>query len=56
MYSVTRDNDDDDDDSSSNPPQDSSVAVNAEYPVASRLKVKYGKGKNYKVYDAKVSM
>ena len=34
----------------SNPSRDAAV----EYPVGSKLRVKYGKGKNIKVYDAKV--
>ena len=27
-----------------------------EYPAGSRLKIKYGKGKNQKLYEAKVSL
>ena len=43
------------DEEESNPPRvSSSTPVTVEYPIGSRLKIKYGKGKTSKVYDAKV--
>ena len=32
----------------------SKVNIDVEFPLGTKLKVKYGKGKNHKVYEAKV--
>lgn len=54
---MCRDQEEEDDETRSNPapPRGDTTPVTGEYPVGSRLRIKYGKGKSSKVYDAKVS-